>query len=328
MPPRTELKLTPANILEFAKKYSLYALDAAQGYVPSGQTVMTAGKYKDFRHTLVSDPQKVTFITVERETGAGRNRATDFVVKPSITDVTGQGTPSYFLPWDSRGAAVEMSIPAFRNGDDATANPPIFFTAVLSGCSIVFKGSATKPTIFHCGTAGGEAGANTAGDSNKFFKNMLINIRNQGLGRADKAIKTQVLSTDYMHTRAGGGAAPAHETAFQNKLQTHYQNQLIIENVNIWGTVFGFRTGTTWAFYLQENATITYRNVDDVMRYFITQAATNKTKGAFDLTALTQADLNQARIPVIQHARPAVVKEVFPGTAHAVITSKWKTLRA
>ena len=326
MPPRTELRFTPANILGFAQKYSLYALDQAQGYVPGGETALT-GKYANFRHTLVGDNQKIAYILVERETQAGRNRAADFVVKPSLADTTGRGTRSYFLPWDARGAAVEMTIPTFRNGDDANANPPIFFTAVLSGCSIVFKGSDTKPTIFHCGTAGGAAGGNTAGDSNKFFKNMLINIRNQGLGRSGKAVGTQVLSTDYMHTRAGGGAAPAHETAFENTLKTHYDKQLIIENVNMWGTVFGFRTGTQWSFYLQENATITYRNVDDIMRHFITKAATNKTPGGFDLTRLTPGDLNAARIPVIQHARPAVVKIVFPGTGHAVITSKWKTLR-
>ncbi|MGH7238508.1 MAG: hypothetical protein ACREHG_00425 [Candidatus Saccharimonadales bacterium] len=325
MPPRTELKFTPANILDFAKKYSLYALDAAAGYVPTGQTQLS-GKYSGFRHTVVGNTQNVAHIKVERETQAGRSRAADFIVKPSLTDLT--GTPCYFLPWDSRGAAVEMTIPPFNIGDDATANPPIFFTAVLSGCSIVFKGSPAKPTIFHCGTAGGgEAGASTTGDSNKFFKNMLINIRNQGLGRSKKGIQTQVLSTDYMHTRSGGGVAPAHETAFQNKLQTHYDQQLFIENVNMWGTVFGFRTGTQWAFYLQENATICYRKVEDIMKHFIAKAATNKTQGAFDLTTLTPAALIGSNIPVIQRARPAIVKEVFPGTGHAVITSRWKTLK-
>lgn len=324
MPPRTELNLTPANILGFAKKYSMYAMDAAAGYVPSGQTMLT-GKYAGFRHTVVGNTQNVAHIKVERETQAGRNRAADFLVKPSLTEAT--GTPSYFLPWDSRGAAVEMTIPPFTLGDDATANPPIFFTAVLSGCSIVFKGTPAKPTIFHCGTAGGESGASTTGDSNRFFKHMLVNIRNQGLGRANRGIQTQVLSTDYMHTRAGGGTAPLHETAFQNKLQSHYDQDLFIENVNMWGTVFGFRTGTQWAFYLQENATITYRKVEDIMKHFIAKAVTNKTKGAFDLTTLTSDDLIGSNLPVIQRARPAVVREVFPGTGHANITSKWKTLR-
>lgn len=323
--PRTELNFTPANILGFAKKYSLYAVDAAAGYIPNGQTQLT-GKYEGFRHTVVGNDQNVAHIKVEREMHAGRNRAADFIVKPSLTDHS--GTPSYFLPWDSRGAAVEMTIPRFNVGDDATANPPIFFTAVLSGCSIVFKGTADKPTIFHCGTSGtGGGGAPTTGDSNNFFKNMLINIRNQGLGRSNKRIQTQVLSTDYMHTRSGGGVAPAHETAFQNKLQTHYDQQLYIENVTMWGTVFGFRTGTQWAFYLQENATICYRKVEDIMTHFIAKAAANKTMGAFDLTTLTPNDLIGANIPMIQRARPVIVKEVFPGTGHAVITSKWKTLR-
>lgn len=115
MPPRTELNLTPANILGFgfAKKYSMYAMDAAAGYVPSGQTMLT-GKYAGFRHTVVGNTQNVAHIKVERETQAGRNRAADFLVKPSLTEAT--GTPSYFLPWDSRGAAVEMTIPPLHFG--------------------------------------------------------------------------------------------------------------------------------------------------------------------------------------------------------------------
>jgi uncharacterized membrane protein len=320
---RTELNFTPTNLLDLAKKYSLYAVDQAEGYVATGQTMLD-GDYTGFRHTLVNDAQKVTNIIVKRQAKDGVNRAADFLVKPSLT--SGDGTRAYFLPWDSRGAAVEMTIPPFAAGGDANANPPIFFTAVLSGCSIVFKGTADKPTIFHCGTAGGESGQPTQGDSNEFFRKMLREIREKGLGRSNRKVGTQVLSTDYMHTRAGGGTAPAHESEFSDALKEHYGGRLVIEGVNMWGTVFGFRTGTAWAFYLQENATISYRKLDDIVAAFVAKASTDKSLTMVDFDKLTPPQLDAAKVPVLQRARPALVTEVFPGAGVATVTDRWRTL--
>jgi hypothetical protein len=219
-----------------------------------------------------------------------------------------------------------MTIPPFAVGGDANANPPIFFTAVLSGCSIVFKGTADKPTIFHCGTAGGESGQSTQGDSNEFFRKMLREIREKGLGRSYRKVGTQVLSTDYMHTRAGGGVAPAHESEFSDALKEHYGGRLVIEGVNMWGTVFGFRTGTTWAFYLQENATISYRKLDDIVAAFVAKASTDKSLTTVDFDKLTPPQLDAAKVPVLQRARPALVTEVFPGAGVATVTDRWRTL--
>jgi len=324
---RTELDLTPANILGFAQKYSFYPPDQAIGYQSANSTsTLLTGKFQGFRHTVVNDAQKAVRLTVKRQQDPSRNRAADFLIEPSITATT--GTPAYFLPWDSRGAAVEMTIPRFAPGGDATANPPIFFTAVLSGCSIVFKGTPAKPTIFHCGTAGGGAGADTQGDSNKYFRSMLRNIKSQGLGRSNYNVSTQVLSTDYMHTRAGGGVAPGHETGFKSKLETHYKNSFYIENVNMWGCIFGFRNGANWEFYLQENATISYYKLEDIVEHFVKQAMLKKKPTGWDISQLTQQDLFAARLPLILRARPAVVTRVFPGgAAIAAVTSRWKTLR-
>lgn len=315
-----ELHFTPANMLGYARKYSFYPPDQAEGYRAQGETQLT-GKFAGFRHTLVNDAQKIVRLSVRKQIDQMRNRGADFLVQPSLTAVT--GNHAYFLPWDSRGAAVELTIPRFALGDDATANPPIFFTAVLSGCSIIFKGSASKPTIFHCGTAGGGAGADTVGDSNEFFRSMIRNIKGQGLGRSNYNTAAQVLSTDYMSTRAGGGVAPGHEATFQTKLQTHYDMNLVIENVNMWGCIFGFRAATQWEFYLQENATISYRRFADIIRYAIAQ----KRPGGLDFTTLTPKELFAAKIPTIIRARPAVVTQVFPGGAGvATLTSRWRTL--
>jgi hypothetical protein len=323
---RTQLDLTPGNILDFARKYSFYPPDQAQGYAAQNQT-MLAGQFTGFRHTRVNTAQKVVHIDVVRQQNQMANRAADFLIQPSLTATT--GTPAYFLPWDARGAAVEMTIPRFpAAGGNATTNPPIFFTAVLSGCSIVFKGTPDKPTIFHCGTAGGGAGADTAGDSNQFFRTMLRDIRGQGLGRSNHPVSTQVLSTDYMTTRAGGGLAPAHEATFKNTLQVHYKDDLYIENVNMWGCIFGFRTGVNWEFYLQENATISYRKVNDIIQHFATLAMQQKNPRPFDISTLTPAQLLATNIPVALRARPAVVTRVFPGgAAVATVTTRWKTIK-
>ena len=319
------LDLTAANILGYARKYSFYADDQAPDYRAANETQL-AGAYQGFRHTLVDGGQKVARLTVQRQLNSARGA--DFLIKPKITALT--GTPAYFLPWDARGAAVEMTIPRFAIGDDEVANPPIFFTAALSGCSIIFKGTATKPTIFHCGTAGGGSGASTVGDSNQFFRSMLLDIEAQRLGRFKYNLGTQVLSSHYMTTTLGGGDAPGHQAAFENKLRTHYTGRLGIENVNIWGTILGFRTGTQWEFYLQENATVVYYKYDDVVNGLMNLVSTDRFR-EIDLANLTSGQVGNAvrktGAKVNIQARPAVVRQVFPvGPAVATVASRWQTL--
>ena len=192
----------------------------------------------------------------------------------------------------------------------------------------MFKGTPAKPTIFHCGTAGGGAGADTAGDSNQFFRSMIRNIKGLGLGRSNYNTGAQVLSTDYMTTRAGGGVAPGHETAFKNKLATHYDKQLVIENVNMWGCIFGFRTGTQWEFYLQENATISYRKVEDIVRHFVAEAIAQRRPGSASTFPLSRRSSSHCRNPA-DPPRPAGRRHpsLPGGAAVANVTSRWKTLR-
>jgi hypothetical protein len=327
VPKPDQLDLTPTNILDFAKKYSMYPANQAPEYVPKNETALT-GKFAGFRHTLVGRKQRVARITVTKNVSVVGHRATDYLVTPSLSATS--GTPAFFLPWDKRGAAVEMTIPPFSAGvGDPVANPPIFFTAVLSGCSIIFKGTQTKPTIYHCGTGGeNDNGTPTTGDSNHFFRSMLRNVRDQGLGR-DRSVATQVLSTDYMVTKGGTGAAATHQAQFKAKLEKHYKDSMYIESVQMWGIVFGFRTGVNWEFYLQENATIYYRKVNDIIEYFVMEAMQQKTPQSFDLSKLTPAMLTQAgnKIPLVVQSRPAVVTKVFPGgTANVKVTNRWKSL--
>jgi hypothetical protein len=60
----------------------------------------------------------------------------DFMTAPN-------GFDAFFLPWTGWGGVVYMTLPA--NG------PGYFFTAGLSGCSIMVLGDSKSPTVYHCG---------------------------------------------------------------------------------------------------------------------------------------------------------------------------------
>jgi hypothetical protein len=337
MPPN-QLDLTAANILELAKTYSFYPMDRAAGYTSHNETALK-GDFKGFRHTIVSQDkdgkeQRVARIAVERPQVPLMYRGADYLVSPSLTAAA--GTPAYFLPWDNRGAIVEMTIPPFADGGDEAANPPIFFTAVLSGCTIMFKGTPAKPTVFHCGTGGSDGGGTpTSGDPNQFFRRMLRDVRSKGLGRSNYAVANQILSTDYMDRGAAPGLAKGEQDKFKARLESHYRGTLLIEAVTMWGIVFGVRTGVNWAFYLQENATIIYRDMADVAQYIelLKQAVADQGKAKSMQFNLSQAISdqtvsNKAGSDVKTCCRPAVVSRIFPGGAgHASVANRWRTLR-
>ncbi len=166
------------------------------------------GDFTGFTHTEINAGQRIARITMkEGLTVHGKV----VVVKPSIRSE--DGLNCYFLPWDSRGGAVELTIrEAEEAGSDEARYPRFFFTVVLSGCSIMFKGDARCPTIFHCGTGGDSTGANTAGDPDVFWLDLVRQAESRRLGRVsatmDQDAPRQVLSTDYMDWGDGRGNAP------------------------------------------------------------------------------------------------------------------------
>lgn len=310
---RSSLDLDSTNILGFARKYSFLPGDAAQDYRPSDDATHSfTGQFDGFRHTLIGDADRIARIQATRaQTGRGEA----FRISASIGgDV---GTPCYFLPWDTRGAIVEINIPQGANGD---GTPDIFFTAVLSGCSIIFKGTPQRPTVFHGGTGGTTGGgAPTTGDSNTFWRHLVREAKNLGLGDTRNR-REQIKSTDYMVTRSGPqGAAQTHQQAFKQKLDAHYAGNLLIESVTMWGVAFGFRTGADWEFYMQENATIVYWSLDDIVKTFIEKGESVVLDNP-DFALLSD-------VPMQCKARPCSVTRIFPGRAAATITNSWKSLK-
>lgn len=303
----------------FANRYSMLPANAADGYVPSNENQWTTGQYEGFRHTVVDLRQGIARVSLEERL---TDRGQAVVVKPSLTAST--GLPVYFLPWDNRGAAVELTIPNRDPALPEAQHPKVFFTAVLSGCTIMFKGTAQNPTIFHCGTAGETGGQlATHGESNQFFRDMLERANMFGVGTTGQ-IQTQVKSTDYMHsTRNPSAHVGGLEQNVKKTMEQRYRGRMKVEDVSAWGIVFGVRNGRDWKFYLQENATIYYRTIDDFIE-------THKKKYLGGLITRRKEvkvrRVNMDRSHAI--AKPIELKRIFPGTGVAKVTSTWRMVQA
>src|SRR5690606_16372614 len=150
-------------------------------------------------------------------------------------------------------------------------HPRFFFTAVLSGCSIMFKGTPQRPTIFHCGTGGAaDGGQATTGDSNQFFLDMLARCSLMGLGNVTPVL-SQVRSDHYMVPRGGSAAVGQLEKDVSDAMSALYKSRLKMVNTIAWGVIFGFRAPNSrdWKFYMQQNVTIQYYDMVDVLQQVV-----------------------------------------------------------
>ena len=73
----------------------------------------------------------------------------------------GFNIPAWFLPWRQAGALVKLKITDIANNNGTivignnqhVSNPGLFFTAALSGCSVIVVGNPRNPSIYHGGSA-------------------------------------------------------------------------------------------------------------------------------------------------------------------------------
>lgn len=173
------------------------------------------------------------------------------------------GFDAYFLPWTGRGGALYMTLPA-------GGAPRHFFTAALSGCSVMVVGPPNSPTIYHCGIdTWGPASpyvdatyaqpndppapdprtthelwvdlvAHIANDANAAFRNSTIDKR-QYINDFDPADP---------QTTPGSRALSA---ALQQNRNDPAATAIPF------GSVFGLKDNAgNWSFYLQANVTMIY----------------------------------------------------------------------
>lgn len=317
--------------LKLLRRHSIDAVSEPEGFAPMStrQLDKSHGEFEKFRQTTMDPSQLISSIKlmmkVSHVMSAVQCGAAGSLRVAAELGTKADGVPAYFLPWDSRGGTVEMTIPAGA-GNEFEKHPQLFFTAALSGCSIIIKGKASNPTIVHAGSGQ----LPLPYDANTFWKDFVEHldshpdpgIRNARTGK----VKAQATKGSYVSGMEvpSGRAYPAtlkttqHAVDFKRKLSDHYGDQLEIADVVPWGAVFGIRTGGDWAFYLQENANITYfmrRKIQQVLEY---------TRGE----PVMLPD-KWVRMMGPQHcvSRPMAVSPFFPaGTGAAKLTTRWRSL--
>lgn len=246
-------------------------------------------------------------LEAQREFEATHKRATNRGGSTLVSDhasvAAADRVPCYFLPWNGAGAVVQLTIPTLSATATADTHPPVFLTAALSGCSVFVTGTPQNPTIFHCGKDGETGGDNAT----EFWTGAMRQI----LGDAAVGGARSAHNRDYMvPNRGASGSGARIRDAATTAISAHYRNEYTVEESRAWGAVFGLRTDTDWAFYLQENVTITYRKLLPPTGFF------RKFK--------SQKPDPQAR----NVSLPIMVRRIFPdGGGAAQMMTRLRTLR-
>lgn len=295
-------------------RYSFVGTDAPSGMSLDGpgRTALGGGLFEakidgdtaQINHVRVGGSNPVSFVKPEERLSFGRGKSLFMHAASGHPGgpwtPASEWTPAYFLPWDQRGAIVGFSIPRRDPGEPLHQYPELFMTAALSGCSIFVNGPEDNPNIYHCGIGLGKL----AQPDSEMVWRAAVDAAGQDFEGTGRWAHAQ----DYMRPVRGPlGSGDAHATGFREKLEKHYHLNfragVRIEGVEPWGGVFGVRAAgqSTWTFYLQENATITY---------------------------VTPTGRGQVEKHVV--SRPMVVRELFPNPTagdSAVLVRKWKSLK-
>lgn len=341
----TQKLQTADGALKLLRKHSIDAVSKPVGFA-EGYTRKLGDEHDDFaqfRQTTMRKSQKICSINLLMKlshllSGADCGAAGSLRVNATV-DTEADGIPAYFLPWDERGGAVQMTIPVGA-GNDYKAHPQIFFTAALSGCSVIVKGPASNPTIIHAGSGQ----LPLPYDANQFWRDFVEHLDSHPdpairHARTGSPVTAQATKQEYVSghgvTRqeertkyVGPEKTPVkytvdikttqHAIDFKRKLSDHYGDQLEIVDVTPWGAVFGIRTGGDWTFYLQENANIEYyprRKIQQVLEY---------TRGA--PTMLPDKWVRMMG-PIHRVSRLMAVTQFFSvGAGAATLTRRWRSL--
>lgn len=153
------------------------------------------------------------------------------VVFDATYAVTPNYVPIYYLPWEDAGASIRLTIPraAANKGPSNPidpADPYLFFTAAIDGCSIFFRGTTQDPTIFHCG---GTTGRATRDEQAQFWEAVMREFvgRDNGRGKQAKLGPLSPISIDKrdyimdpnVTTKLGAGAAGIDHTTARAPVQ-------------------------------------------------------------------------------------------------------------
>jgi hypothetical protein len=293
--------------------------EIAVGATSANPTLALSVRANDINKRRIEGNRKIAYVDLRlnqrNQTGAGVEG--DMITFDATYAVTPNYVPVYYLPWEDAGASIRLTIPvaAVNKGPSHPldpADPYLFFTAAINGCSIFFRGTPQHPTIFHCG---GSTGRTALNDQAQFWQEVMaefVQSDDAKLGRqaklgplyANSVDKRDYIKNPNVTTTFGAAGGQVNTTAnaksYQGKLRgKHALGKLSVESVNPWGCVLGRRADNgDWTFYLQENATIRYH---EISRNPI------KLISGFKSTSYAVA-------------RPLVYSEIFPnGPAHVTV---------
>ena len=277
---------------------------------PAGRPRLAAAKRsEDIVTARIDKAHKVAYINLKRmqlgPSATTGNEGGDRIYFDTAYANPGGWVPVYWLPWNTAGAAIRLTIPAHTA---ANPGPGLFFTAAINGCSVFFQGPAQNPTIYHCGGATGQ-GVN-ATHAAQFWQEVMAEFiafdarrgKNKGALDPNEINKTHYIKTPGVGDGAlqpGEGTTTLQAQQYKAFLENANKKSLRIERVEPWACVMGIRDARThnWQFYLQENATVIYHQL--IKSGLLSKTKTSETRYV---------------------ARPMTVKAAFP-TGPAIYTA-------
>jgi hypothetical protein len=215
--------------------------------------------------------------------------------------VTPGWVPMYYLPW-CPGKILSLKIPPL----DPTlggAEPNVFFTAAINGCSIFFQGNPKHPTIYH---AGGNP-VTTGRDTTLVWRQLVNFLKDSTQGAIGAEInKTHHVTEWHMDPTKPKGTQKSLD--YSSYLTTNYKSPTVtVSSVSPWGCVFGYRDNNDdWNFFLQENATVTVETVTG------TNSTVQKRTFGKDKVITTNVIATQT------YGRPMSIRKIWPNGGGSV----------
>lgn len=199
---------------------------------------------------------------------------------------------AYYLPWEP-GWCVKYKIPANAR------NNSLFLTSALSGCSIIVRGPATNPTVYHCGMYGeywGSAKAAKLAMDRKIASPRAVLEHGLAIREAIKAKEAHALfeatvrqegdfdsfiqSSDYAKGKTkcrvcSNPKSTVEMSVLHKKIQKQAGNARLLAGNNGFcsgfGMAYGVKKNGNWAFYLQGGINLSIISSDGLHKWIYIQ---------------------------------------------------------
>jgi hypothetical protein len=247
--------------------------------------------------------------------------AITFVVKtPSelpSTDSRKGWIAIWWLPWQQKHIVKIKILSNATNptincgkGIDPVANPHLFFTAAINGCSVFAVGDARNPSMYHGGSDGPMTARTDTELTEAAWRRLLgraTSTKNiKGIGKTDYISEmkpqSQWADPNQAHDKTD---RTAFETTASRGFEAELQRRggLSVSLVQPWGMVFGVRdAANNWEMTLVKNVMLKYRKLSVKKRFLRkdlvkrigetrTEVKYDREGQAYDPQVLTDVDI-------------------------------------